>query len=288
MARVICAGHCNWDVTLRVDRLPDPDDEAEIRSESGTRGGSAANAACTLARLGVDVGLLASVGDDDHGASARGALRAAGVDCRHVRVVPDGATTVKYVVADAAGRVFVLGRDGDNEAFAAGDLPDGALADAAHLHLTGQSPATARRLAERARDAGASVSFDPGRRVTDRAFAPVLERADVVFLNEAEAEALAAADRPADAAVAVLKRGARGAEVRTADGVVEHPGFRVDVADTTGAGDAFAAGFVAARLDGASHAAALERANACGAVAAGSHGAPDGVTPAAVAELLDR
>jgi ribokinase len=288
MARVICAGHCNWDVTLRVDSLPEPDGEAELRSESGTRGGSAANAASALARLDVDVALLASVGDDDHGDSALEALRAAGVDCRHVRVCPDRATAIKYVVADAEGRVFVLGRDGGNEAFTAADLPAAALSDASHLHLTGQAPTTARRLADRAREAGVTVSFDPGRRVADRAFAPVLERADVVFLNEAEAEALPVDDRPSDAAVAVLKRGARGAVVRTGDDAVEHPGFDVDVRDTTGAGDAFAAGFIAARLDGASLEASLERANACGAVAVGTRGAPAGVPPGALRRVLDR
>jgi len=190
MARVICAGHCNWDVTLRVDDLPEPDGEATVREETGARGGSAANVASVLAGLGVDPAILASVGDDDHGAAALADLRAAGVDCGHVRVLAGATTSVKYCVVADDGRVMVLGHDGRNEAYDASDLPAEALAGADCLHLTGQAPETAAGLARRGREAGLPVTFDPGRRITRRDYADAIGLADLVFVNRAEADAL--------------------------------------------------------------------------------------------------
>jgi len=84
---VLTAGHVNWDVTLRVDRLPQPDGEASIRSQRQSGGGSAANVAAALAGLDVDTGLIGSVGDDDNGLLAHRELEAAGISLAGVRVV---------------------------------------------------------------------------------------------------------------------------------------------------------------------------------------------------------
>ena len=273
MSRVICAGHVNWDVTLQVDRLPGVDDEAAVRSRTGGGGGSAANVAAALVGLGAAVTLLGSVGEDYHGRAARDELQSAGVDCSHVRTVAGEPTAVKYLVVGCDAEAFLVGCDGANEAFSGDDLPDAALDAADHLHLTSQPPATALRLADRAAAVGTTVSFDPGRRVADRAFGDALAAADLVFLNDYEASrALDAHGTLGDGRV-VLKRGASGAEIRTGQRTHTHPGFSVDAVDTTGAGDAFAAGFVAARLDGAGMDRALAVANACGAIAVREAGA---------------
>jgi len=303
MPRVICAGHVNWDITLRVDRLPEPDGEAVVERERGAGGGSAANVAAGLAGLGVDATLLGSVGEDQAGTDAIAELEASGVDCGPIRRVADGQTATKYLAVDGDGEVMVFGRDGVNEAFRAGHLPEEILAAADHLHLTSQRPATAARLVERAADAGVTVSFDPGRRVGSRDYSDALSRADVVFLNDREAAgALGSAlgetledalrCRPAGFGAGertlVLKHGPRGAEVRTPDGTTTHPGFAVEVADTTGAGDAFAAGFIATHLRGEAIEAALAAANACGAIAARSLGARSELDPEAVDRLRER
>ncbi|RDZ63419.1 sugar kinase [Haloferax sp. Atlit-12N] len=290
MSRVICAGHVNWDVTLRVDALPEPDGEATVESRVGAGGGSAANVASGLVGLDVPAALLGSVGDDEHGHAAVAELASKGVDCRHVVSVDRGPTTVKYIVVDAAGEVFVLGSPGVNEAFEATDLPTDPLAAADHLHLTSQSPDTAATLARRAHEVETTVSFDPGRRVGDRGYADALREVDYVFLNDREAatalgEAAVERGRSADAepvsdvaealarTTLVLKHGPRGAEVRDGDERHVHPGYPVDAVDTTGAGDAFASGFIAARLDGATYERALAVANACGALTAAEPGA---------------
>jgi ribokinase len=269
MPRVICAGHVNWDVTLHVDDLPAPDGEARVREARAAGGGSAANVACGLVGLDVDAGLLGSVGGDSHGTEARHELAAAGVDTAGVQVVPDRPTAVKYIAVDDAGEVMVFGCEGANEAFDTDALSIESVDGADHLHLTGQSPATAGRLATLASDLGLTVSVDPGRLVDGRDFEAALSTADVVFLNDREAQVV---DCATDGVV-VHKQGAEGAELLTGDDRYTHPGFPVDAVDTTGAGDAFAAGFLAACLGGRGREEALVVANACGALAAEVRGA---------------
>jgi len=274
MSRVVCAGHVNWDVTLRVDRLPAPDGEAVIGGQQESGGGSAANTAAVLAGLGCDPLLLGSVGDDRYADRTRRELTEAGVDCSHVQTAAGEATTIKYLVVDEDGEVMVLANDGANEAFTAADLPRETLESAEHLHLTSQRPETALALTEAAKSAGLLVSLDPGRRLDRRDYGAVLECADIVFLNAREATAVENdGELRADDRLTVVKQGADGAEVRWDGNVAAQPACDVEVVDTTGAGDAFAAGFIAARLDGADHEAALAVANACGAIAVQTVGA---------------
>jgi ribokinase len=281
--RVVCAGHVNWDVTMQVDELPEPDGEATIEVERSAGGGSAANVAVGLVGFDVDATVLGSVGDDERGRMTRSELADAGVDTETVVEVAGQSTATKYLVVDGEGQVFVLGHDGANEAFTADDLPATTLDAADWIHLTGQNPETAAALASRARAAGVTVSSDPGRRVEERGFEAVVGQSDVVFLNEREAEV--ALDAVPETATAVVKHGADGAEVRSPDGTVSHGGYVVDTVDTTGAGDAFAAGYIAARLDGVDTATALAAANACGALAASELGARVALDWATVREL---
>jgi ribokinase len=264
---IVCAGHINWDVRLHVDRLPTPDGEGLIERRHESGGGSAANVAVGVAELGGTSHVLGSVGDDERGAKATRRLETAGVEA-HVRTA-EKATTVKYILVDEAGDVALLGTDGANESFGTDDLPDGTLEGAGALHLTGQRPETAAELARRA-PPETVVSFDPGRRAADRDYGAVFEHVDVLFVNRQEARAL-----DVDVPATVTKRGAEGATWTGPDSVVESPGIDVEaVVDTTGAGDAFAAGFLTAWLDERDPTRALAVGNACGAVAVGVEG-PD-------------
>lgn len=290
MPRVVCAGHVNWDITLRVDRLPEPDAEAHIRTQSQSGGGSAANVAVGLTGLDVDATLVGSVGADEYGLLARRALESRGVDF-DLTVVEDGQTAVKYLVVDPNGEIAVLGTGGDNEAIEPADVGPALLEGADHVHLTSQRPATAAKLAELAAEHEIPVSFDPGRRLDDRNYGDVLARADLVFLNEREARTL---DRGFDDRLVVTKYGREGAVLETPDDLYYHAGFDSDRRDrpsgasvdppdsptstawpdTAGAGDALAAGFIAALLRGATDGRALAVGNACGALAARKPGAP--------------
>jgi ribokinase len=267
---VVCAGHVNWDVTLRLDRLPVPDGESRVRDRHESGGGSAANVAVALVALEQTASLVGSVGDDATGARALDSLAEAGVDVSSVSTVP-GETARKYLLVDSAGEVSVIDDGGVNEAVGPTDVETSWLDDATHLHLTGQNPATAARLAEIAVERGLRVSFDPGRRLDCRDYTATLERTDVLFLNDREAGEVARESLPDDCMV-LIKHGERGATLDTPERTLEHPGVDLPAVDATGAGDAFAAGFLAASLRGLDEARALAVANACGALAASSEG----------------
>jgi len=271
--QVVCAGHVNWDVTLRVDELPEPDGEALIGDQCQGGGGSAPNAATALAGLGHDPVLLGSVGEDEYATLAEQELTEAGVDCTHLQRVAGRETTVKYLVVDEAGQVVVLANEGANESYTAAALPETALSAADHLHLTGQDPDTALELAQRASEVGVPVSFDPGRRLGKRNYRPVVDLADTVFVNEREAATAREQGLLDGARTVVCKLGDGGAVLKADGRRVEDPGYDAPTTDTAGAGDAFAAGFLAARFDGADDQEALAVANACGALAVQSPGA---------------
>lgn len=283
---VISAGHINWDVTIHVDELPERDGETRIERLEQSGGGSAANVAVGVVGLGGRSVVFGSVGGDESGALALRELASAGVDPGHVLVAADEPTSVTYVIVDGNGELLMLANDGANEAFSAGDLDRGTLASADHLHLTGQRPETAAALATTAAELGPTRSFDPGRRVTDRGYDAVLHAADLIFVNDREADALADATdidpRAPEDRVVAIKHGGDGATVHTPQGDVSHPGFDVDAVDTAGAGDAFAAGFLGTALrepeiagggfihDPREYQVPLLVANACGAIAAGT------------------
>lgn len=286
---VICAGHVNWDVTLYVDRLPPTDGEAAIVDQSQSGGGSASNTAYVLATLGLSPVILGSTGNDEYGSLVRDELSAVGVDCTYLEQVTDGVTTIKYLVVDESGQVMVLANDGANESFDTGTLRDETFERADHLHLTSQRPATARELARRAQQADVPVSFDPGRRLDIREYEQVYHLSDIVFLNEREAEQIRDTDLfDGLEGITVIKRGADGARAADGSEEVTHGGFDIEPIDTTGAGDAFAAGFIAARLDGSSLETAIAVGNACGALTTRTSGARREISWDDIEAALDR
>jgi ribokinase len=271
MVDVLVVGHLNWDITLRVDALPAPDGEAAIVAREEHAGGSAGNVAVGLAQLGVAVGVAGCVGTDTRGRQILEALAAAGVDTDAVQQHASLPTTQKHVLVDPAGEVMVLGAAGANAGFDPTALPAGWPQGLRRLHLTSQRAAQAATLAATATAAGVRVSVDPGRRIDADVTAATADATEV-FLNDREA-AVAVEVTPTTTRSVVVKHGPDGAELRRASDRITHPGFPAVATDTTGAGDAFAAGYLAAALRGDPPERRLAVANACGAAAAAAAGA---------------
>ena len=256
------------------------------------QGGSAANTARWLARLGAKATLIAAVGRDPAGRALVEAVRDDGVQTRVMRVTGVRTGRIGVVVASDGDRSFVADRAAADQ-LTPSDLRPGwfTRADALHLpvySLLGDPLGLAGREAVRlARAAGAAVSVDlasigpllaNGRRAARALIDEVAP--DLLFATASEAEALLgskALEGLLDVApTAVVKRGAKGATVLARAGQAN---LRFEVAtdhltatDTTGAGDAFDAGFLvawfAARAAGRSQPAALQRATVAGHAAA--------------------
>jgi ribokinase len=265
MTRIVVVGDVMVDV---VARLSGPlaaasDAPATIRFHGG---GSAANAAAWLAAAGAKPVLIGCVGDDERGRHAHGELRMAGVDAR-LAVDPDLPTGACIVLVGPDGERTMVPDAGANDALADDDLPDELLEPGAHLHVAGYallregSRAAARGAIRRALRVGMSVSVDPSSSaLLSPEFLGWAEGAGLLLPNVPEASALTGESDPERAARALAERfddvvvtlGAEGALWTDGSEVLRVPAEPVEaVTDTTGAGDAFAAGLLSARLSGA-------------------------------------
>jgi sugar/nucleoside kinase (ribokinase family) len=267
---IVVVGDVMVDVVARLSGPVAVGSDSEASISFGG-GGSAANVAAWLAHAGATAVLVGRVGDDARGASAAAALRASGVDAR--LAVDDSLPTGTCIVLVApGGERSMLPDAGANSALAPADLPDSLLAPGGHLHLTGYSlvrpgprPAALGAIS-RAAAAGMSVSVDPSSAaLLGPEFLELAAGATLLLPNLAEARTLSGEGDAQTAARAlasrfpevVVKLGAEGALWTNGSDVELVPAAPAAALDTTGAGDAFAAGLLAARLRGAPPAEAL-------------------------------
>lgn len=285
--RVIVVGDLVTDVLAVPEQplAPGSDTPATIRISGG---GSAANTAAWLVRAGVASTLVAVVGTDLSGTQRRDELAELGVGCaiRRTAQAPTGAV----VVLSAAGERSMLVQRGANRMLTAADIDAALVEPADHLHLSGytlfdpMTRAAAQYALHEATRRAMTASVDMASAAPIAQVGPAnllgwVEGVNLLLANAEEAAALLAdgrrpADRPPNfdplpperAAIeltrwcrwAVVKRGPDGAVGATPDGSVQSiPALKADVVDVTGAGDAFAAGLIAARLAGGDHASAL-------------------------------
>ena len=257
-------------------------------------GGSGANAAAWLAHSGVETDFVGRVGDDVFGRVLEGEMERAGVRAHPARD-PSLATGKVFVLVDGAGERTMITDRGASEALSPQDLP-ASLFSGGHLHLSGYTFSggarrqTALKALQLARGANMTVSTDPSsvpllESAGPERFVEWTRGADLFFPNRPEGELLSGKGDPDGiaeklldfyAAVA-LKLGPEGATYADRDGNrVRLPAEPVRAEDTTGAGDAFSAGFLAAWLAGGSPEAALRSGVEVAARAVGRVGARPG------------
>jgi ribokinase len=257
-------------------------------------GGSGANTAAWLAALGVPVIFVGVAGSDEAGAARVAELQTLGV--RTVIRRTAAAPTGTVVVLSGRGKRTMLCDRGANLLLVPADVDAGLAADqhdgARHLHLSGytlldrRSRPAGRHALATAAAAGLTTSVDaasagPLRRVGAAAFRSWVRGTDLILANLDEAAVLVGTGSPVESAAriaswaghAVVKCGAAGAVWADAGQTpVSAPAEPASVVDTTGAGDAFAAGLLASWLAGGSPAAALAAGAAVAARAVGTVG----------------
>ncbi|MCC6539771.1 MAG: carbohydrate kinase family protein [Bryobacterales bacterium] len=284
VAGVLSAGNISHDILLRAVEEFRWGTSTWVEEMVEDMGGNGSNTAYALARLGVPVKVMGMVGRDERGEGLLAKLAGAGVDTAWVQR-SEGPTTTTICVANRAGDRLFLQRPGSSlEAFAEpANFTRELCAGVSHYHqanlyslanLRKHSAETMRR----ARAAGLTVSVDTGWAADGRwmdVLGPALPNTDLLFVNEDEArmltghtepDAIARTLRDAGATDIALKLGARGCVLYTGGERIECAPFAVEVVDTTGAGDNFAAGFLAALHRGLNYAEAGRVANATGAI----------------------
>jgi sugar/nucleoside kinase (ribokinase family) len=290
--RILVLGYNAWDVSVPVSAMPRPDRKCEVSTIRFDGGGPGATAAVALARLGAEVHLVTRFGDDLPGVLQRAELVGAGVD------VSLSSTAVGFI----SPRAVILVQEGTGERtifWSRGDLPnlrpeevDTAWLDQADLFYTdGHETAAALVLARGARNRGLPVVMDGGT-VREGSGALVDLVSDVIASFEF-APGLTGATDPVTALRELQRRGpahvaatcGEGGVLALVEGRVRHvPAFAVPVVDTTGAGDAFHAGYAWARGQGSGFLECLEVGSAVAALKCrewgGRRGLPDAATVA--------
>lgn len=248
--RIATFGDALLDVIVQLEEPLAPGGDVRASTRAGA-GGQAANVAVWAASLGAVARCIAKRGDDDAGELVERKLAAHGVEL--AGPVTSGATGVVVSLVEAGDRALASDR-GVAPSFAPEELEVRWL-DCDVLHLSGyallREPIcrTALLAGRLARDGGARVAVDVAAWTEIRRYGPVAFRElldelapDILFATEAEWELLGGAYLTAP--TAVLKRGARGCTVVTADAKLDLAAVPAEVVDPTGAGDALAAGFL--------------------------------------------
>ncbi|NGQ96708.1 ribokinase [Brevibacillus sp. SYP-B805] len=287
---VVVIGSLNMDIVVEADRPPQMGETVAGNRVHFIPGGKGANQAVAAARLGARTTMIGAVGCDPFGKELLEALRREGIETDTVKTVAGAHTGVASILlVEGDNQIIVV--DGANGHCTREDIDlhrkKIAQADAVLLQL--EIPLeTVQYAAETAKRQGKTVVLNPApaRPLPDE----LLRHVDVMIPNESELYLLAEADEGSDLETAmrrlqdkgvrtvVATLGARGAAYLTADGAFGTvPSHKVEVVDTTGAGDAFNAGFACALASGEPVAEAVGFASKVAALAVTRLGAQAGM-----------
>ena len=262
-ANVLCIGDVMLDVVTKINVLPSQinygsDTPATISTHGG---GAAGNVASWLTRAGSQATIISHVGNDAAGSALTSEFDLLGVH-HHNLVVESGHTGVVVVLVDSTGERTMFPDNGANSGLRLNDLPDLTGYDA--IYISGYSPLDPlslpgiKEMIGKIHEKEIPIYFDPAsvggmKEVALDEVKSWLPLMDVLLLNEEEAIYLSG-DSDIEKALdfllescqtVVIKRGSHGATGKTRSGdSVEVPAITTNLVDTTGAGDAFAAGFI--------------------------------------------
>ncbi len=296
---IICLGILVADVVGRpVAEIPAPGRLALVEEMGLYTGGCAVNTATALARLGLPVEVIGKVGDDPFGDFLIQAMTTRGIGSQGVTRDTRSGTSATMVMVGPDGERRFIHYLGANARLTIDDVDRTLVQAGSILHIAGSfllpgiDGEPAASLLEQARHAGVTTFMDTAWDATGRWMSllkPCLPHLDYFIPSLPEAIALTGRDHPYDAARALLDEGVRivglkmdvqGCLVLTQSGEhIRMPAYQVQAIDSTGAGDAFAAGFIAGVWFGWPLEQVARFANAVGALCVTGVGASGGVLP---------
>ena len=300
----LCLGIFVADTLARpIERMPAWRQMALINPVELQTGGCANNVAIGLARLGLRAGAMGKVGGDGFGDFILQNLKKEGVDIRGMGRDEEANTSFTFVMIAPDGERCFFHYIGANGALVYEDIDLSLIQEARILHVGGSlvlprfdGPPTARVL-QQAREMGVITVLDTVWNASLDAYEvikPCLPHLDYFLPSLEKAQLIAKREAPVDVAAFFLdhgvgtvglKMGAEGCYLRTHDQELHVPAWQVDVMDTTGAGDAWVAGFLAGLIMGWDLERAGRLANAEGALCVTAIGTTAGLR--SMEETLD-
>ncbi len=279
------------DLIIPVERLPIEPNQHGWAEGIYVEAGGAGNVMIAARRVNLDTVSVGPIGGDYYGAEMLNMLRDTGVHVEHVTIHQDRKTVLCMVLTDVAGQHVYLGVKDQRGRWPFHPDWHTVIRSSRALFSDGYTlrdvfePDDTLAALTTARKAGVPVFFDPGPSimfVSPELMAATLALSDVVLITDEEAARIC--DAPDRAIVAqallelgpttvVIKHGGDGCTIANATMTRHYPGFHVPVVDTVGAGDSFAAAFIAGWLRGGSIDDCATLANAMGAMAVTQRGA---------------
>jgi ribokinase len=288
---VLVAGTINTDLVARVDKAPDAGETVTGTSFAIFGGGKGANQAIASARSGAPTAMLGALGDDDFGRERRADLEAEGIDTQSVARRESTPSGVALIVVEAAtGQNRIAYVPGATRTIAANQAREAVeRVRPAVVLSTLEPPAEAlAALFDASKQLGAFVVLNATPEATGAR--PFLDRIDALIVNETEAEDLlgypVSAENGEEAARALsqfgpgtvaVTLGAAGVAIVHRGEAATYPAARVEVVDTTGAGDAFCGAFAAELARGSDPFTAAKSGVVAGSLATTVPGAYPGI-----------
>lgn len=298
---VVGYGEVAIDFIIRTGRITSFDDKIWAKEYVRQLGGVTCNFCVGVSRLGKRTAFMGAVGDDPEGEEIRRGLEAEGVDHSAMKTITGKGSPVNYIVtAEGGSRLILQSPNMTGTQLKPDDVTSESVPKCDVFHTSAIIPETASRAAAFAKRDGALVSFDLERHVAEMGgerIRPLLRLTDILFTGSDSLELLGLRTDAASLEellrlgpkVVLLKRGGEGVVVATPGRRVLVGAYSVQVVDPTGAGDAFAAGFISRRLDGATWIEAAAYANAVAAIKCTKPGAQAGLpTKAQVEDFLSQ
>jgi ribokinase len=285
MADIVVIGSLNADLVVKSPRFPQPGETISGEDLQIIPGGKGANQAVAAARQGVEVAMVGRVGSDSFGPFLVENLKSNQVDTSHV-TVDNSATGTAIIVVDANGQNSIVLSPGANGNVSPADVDSASFSDFGLLLLQLEIPIpTVLHAAQQARANGLTVILNPA--PAKSLPAELISTVDILIPNESELTLLTGlpvndAASAEKAAKEILKQGvktvivtlgSKGALLVTSTQVTQVDTYKVNVVDTTAAGDAFIGGFASAMLSGRSLEDSVRYGCACGALATTKFGA---------------
>ncbi|MCG2886620.1 MAG: carbohydrate kinase family protein [Vulcanisaeta sp.] len=260
-AVVLSIGNLNLDIYVKTDVIPRPDESVDAYEAYMGGGGSAANFAVAVARLGIKSRFLGSVGNDQLGEMLIRELESEGVDTRFIKRLSHERTGTVIVIVGLDGSKRMIRYAGANLGLTPDDITKDVIDGVSHVHVALGRTEIIEAAKRIAKPMGLSISVDGGTPLARKGLdviKDVVDGVDVWFMNSFEARELGHSDNVVKAAENIVSRvrvreliitlGPRGA-LLFRDGEVKYSdAFKVSPVDTTGAGDTFAAAYIVATL----------------------------------------
>jgi ribokinase len=260
---VVGFGALNLDKLYKVNMIAKEEEEGFVTDFKESAGGSAANTIVGLARLKLKTGFIGKVAEDHEGNFLLDDFRKEGVDTNGITVSEEGRSGVVMGFIDIKGDRALYVDPGVNNLAKFQEINLDYATNTEFLHLSsfvGETPLEAQKeLIDRLPNV--KISFDPGAlyaRKGLRALRPIIQRCRVMFPNAIETKLLTGKDyeegaknfTKLGAEMVAVKLGKKGCYIT--DGKESHliKAYKVDALDTTGAGDAFCAGFIYGLING--------------------------------------